>query len=230
MANAYCGTVRRLALATLFGLGLTSAGLAQDDSPWVRDRGQPRPAAASDPVDIRPGPGRQDPVAAAPQEQGETYSQGEIKSAGHQFFGSVSQALARVIEHAFRKKGRPNGYILGEEAGGAFIAGVRYGEGTLYTKNAGNHKVFWQGPSLGFDVGAEGSRTMVLVYNMREVGELFAMYGGIAGSAYVIGGVGITYLARDHVTLAPIRSGVGLRLGANFGYLKYTRVPTWNPF
>ena len=90
--------------------------------------------------------------------------------------------------------------------------------------------MFWQGPSFGYDFGAEGSKTMVLVYNLREVRELFAMYGGIDGSAYDVGGVGLTYLARNHVTLAPIRSGIGLRLGANFGYLKYTRAPTWNPF
>jgi hypothetical protein len=159
-----------------------------------------------------------------------TFSAEEIKNAGHRFFGRVSMEFARVVEYAFQRAGRPNGYILGEEAGGAIVAGLRYGEGTLYTKDAGSHKVYWQGPSVGYDFGAEGSKTMVLVYNLGSPGEIFATYPGVDGSAYFIGGVGITFLARGPVTLAPIRSGVGLRLGANIGYLKYTREPTWNPF
>lgn len=160
----------------------------------------------------------------------EEYSSNEIKGAGEKFFGSVSVGLARVVEHAFKSKGRPNGYILGEEAGGAFIAGLRYGEGTLYTKSAGQHKVFWQGPSIGYDFGASGSKSMILVYNLHSPEDIFRSYGGVTGSAYFIGGVGITFLKRDHVNLAPIVSGVGLRLGANVGYLKFTRTPTWNPF
>jgi hypothetical protein len=159
-----------------------------------------------------------------------TFSMEEIKDTGHRFFGKVSMGLARVIEYAFQRAGRPNGYILGEEAGGAFIAGLRYGEGVLYTKDAGEHRVFWQGPSLGYDFGAEGSKTMVLVYKLQSPGEIYQTFGGVDGSAYFIGGVGITFLTSRHVTLAPIRSGVGLRLGANVGYLKYTRQPTWNPF
>ena len=158
------------------------------------------------------------------------FSVEEIKETGHRFFGRVSMDLARVIEYAFQRSGRPNGYILGEEAGGAFVAGLRYGEGTLYTKDAGDHRVYWQGPSLGYDFGAEGSKTMVLVYDLRSPGEIFTTYAGVDGSAYFIGGVGITFLARGHMVLAPIRSGIGLRLGANVGYLKYTREPTWNPF
>jgi hypothetical protein len=161
---------------------------------------------------------------------GGTFTVEEIKNAGHRFFGRVSMELALIVEYAFQRAGRPNGYILGEEAGGAFVAGLRYGEGILYTKDAGNHRVFWQGPSIGYDFGAEGSKTMVLVYDLRSPGEIFTTFGGIDGSAYFIGGVGITFLDRDHVALAPIRSGVGLRLGANLGYLKYTREPTWNPF
>lgn len=169
------------------------------------------------------------PDYVPPEEKG-TFSIEEITEAGHRFFGRVSMGLARVIEHAFARAGRPNGYILGEEAGGAFVAGLRYGEGMLYTKDAGEHKVYWQGPSIGYDFGAEGSKTMVLVYNLRDVSDLYRTFAGIDGSAYFIGGVGITFMSRDKVTLAPIRSGVGLRLGANIGYLKYTRRPTWNPF
>ncbi|HZP08814.1 DUF1134 domain-containing protein [Methyloceanibacter sp.] len=167
----------------------------------------------------------------APETQGSgTYTLEEIKDAGGRFFGKVSMGFARVVEYAFHRAGRPNGYILGEEAGGAFIAGLRYGEGTLYTKDAGSFKVYWQGPSLGYDFGADGSKTMVLVYNLQSPGEIFDTFAGVDGSAYFIGGVGITFLGGDHVTLAPISSGVGLRLGANVGYLKYTREPTWNPF
>ena len=176
-----------------------------------------------------PAPGAQSYVPPEAEDQG-TFSAEEIKETGHRFFGRVSMGFARAVEFAFQRAGRPNGYILGEEAGGAFIAGFRYGEGTLYTKDAGDHRLYWQGPSLGYDFGAEGSKTMVLVYDLRSPGEIFSTYAGVDGSAYLIGGVGVTFLTRDHVVLAPIRSGIGLRLGANVGYLKYTREPTWNPF
>jgi hypothetical protein len=159
-----------------------------------------------------------------------TYSQSEILNAGHGFFGSVTKGLASVVEYTFQQAGRPNGYILGEDAGGAFVAGLRYGEGTLYTKDAGVHKVYWQGPSIGYDFGGEGSKTMVLVYNLRHPFEVYERFGGVQGSAYLVGGVGVQFLKNGHVTLAPIRAGVGLRFGANIGYLKYTRSPTWNPF
>lgn len=159
-----------------------------------------------------------------------TFSVDEISGAGHRFFGKVSVGFAKAVEYAFQRSGRPNGYILGEEAGGALIAGLRYGEGDLHTKDAGQHRVFWQGPSIGYDFGAAGSKTMVLVYNLENPGQIYNTFAGVDGSAYFIGGVGVTYLARDDLVLAPIRSGVGLRLGANIGYLKYTRQPTWNPF
>ncbi|MGE3917185.1 MAG: DUF1134 domain-containing protein, partial [Hyphomicrobiaceae bacterium] len=159
-----------------------------------------------------------------------TFSMREIVDAGHGFFGSLSQGVASVIEHAFKTKGRPNGYILGEDVGGAFVAGLRYGEGRLHTRDAGTHKVYWQGPSLGYDAGAEGSKVMVLVYNLRDPSDIYQRFGGVAGSAYVVGGVGLTFQQRDDILLAPIRAGVGLRLGANVGYLKYTPRPTWNPF
>jgi hypothetical protein len=159
-----------------------------------------------------------------------TFSMEEIKNTGHRFFGKVSVGFAKVVEYAFHRSGRPNGYILGEEAGGAFVAGLRYGEGVLYTKDAGEQRVFWQGPSVGYDFGADGSKVMVLVYNLQSPDQVYNTFAGVDGSAYFIGGIGITYLARNNVVLAPISSGVGLRLGANIGYLKYTRQPTWNPF
>ena len=158
------------------------------------------------------------------------HSSNEIVAAGHQFFGTVTQGLARVIEYAFQKQGRPNGYILGQDAGGAFVAGLRYGEGTLYTKDAGSHRVYWQGPSIGWDAGGDGSKVMVLVYNLRDPGDIYRRFGGVDGSAYVVGGVGLTIQKNGDLVTAPIRTGLGLRLGANVGYLKYTRAPTWNPF
>jgi hypothetical protein len=177
-----------------------------------------------------PGDYDRGPPPGAPPPYRDSYSKNEIVDAGHRFFGAVSEGLANVVEYAFQKQGRPNGYILGEDAGGAFVAGLRYGEGTLYTKDAGVHKVYWQGPSVGYDFGGEGSKTMVLVYNLRDPMQIYQRYAGVQGSAYLVGGVGIQFQTHGNVTLAPIRSGIGLRLGANVGYLKYTREPTWNPF
>ena len=153
------------------------------------------------------------------------YSSNEVIDAGHHFFGGISRGLASVVEKAVSQWGLPNGYILGEEASGAFIGGLRYGEGTLYTKNAGDVRVFWQGPSLGFDAGADGARTMMLIYNLPRTAAIFDRFGGVAGSAYFVGGFGMTALAANNIVVVPIRSGLGLRLGA-----KFTTEPTWNPF
>jgi hypothetical protein len=157
------------------------------------------------------------------------FSSNEIVNAGHTFFGTVSRGLAQVVEKAVSQWGLPNGYILGEEAAGAFVAGLRYGEGILYTKNAGDLKVYWQGPSIGFDAGGEGARTMMLVYSLPATSAIYERFGGVDGSAYFIGGFGMTALTANNIVLVPIRSGVGLRLGANIGYLKFTPKPTWNP-
>jgi len=160
----------------------------------------------------------------------DAYSAQEIVDAGHRFFGSTSGGLASVVERAFQSYGLPNGYVLGEEGSGAFFAGATYGEGTLYTKNAGDHRVFWQGPSLGVDVGGQGSRTMMLVYNLDAIESLYRRYVGVAGSAYVVAGLGFNVLRNGDVLLVPVRTGVGARLGINMGYLKLTQNPTWNPF
>ncbi|MGA2942710.1 MAG: DUF1134 domain-containing protein [Xanthobacteraceae bacterium] len=183
-------------------------------------------AAQQQPVPAGP------PAAAAPPQQpsGNEYSPNEIIEAGHHFFGGVSRGLATIVEKAVSQWGLPNGYVLGEEAGGAFVGGLRYGDGTLYTKNAGDVRVFWEGPTLGFDAGADGARTMMLVYNLPRTEAIFDRFGGVDGSAYFIGGFGMTALTANNIVLVPIRSGVGLRLGANLGYLKFTSRPTWNPF
>jgi hypothetical protein len=143
---------------------------------------------------------------------------------------TISQGLATVIERAVSQWGQPNGYILGQEAGGAIVAGLRYGDGTLYTKNAGDLRVYWQGPSVGFDWGGDGARTMMLVYNLPSTDAVYQRFAGIDGSAYIIGGFGMTALTANNIVVVPIRSGVGLRLGANLGYLKFTPTATWNPF
>jgi len=164
------------------------------------------------------------------QNQPSRFSSNEIIDTGHRFFGTVSRGFASVIEKAISQWGLPNGYILGQEGGGAFIGGLRYGEGTLYTKNAGDLRVYWQGPSVGFDWGGDGARTMMLVYNLPATGAIYQRFAGIDGSAYFVGGFGMTALTANNVVVVPIRSGVGLRLGANIGYLKFTPTATWNPF
>jgi hypothetical protein len=174
---------------------------------------------------VPPGPPQQQP----PRDDSR-FQPNELIDAGHRFFGGVSRGLAMVVEKAVSQWGLPNGYVLGEEAGGAFVGGLRYGDGTLYTKNAGDVRVFWQGPTLGFDAGADGARTMMLVYNLPRTTAIFDRFGGLDGSAYFIGGFGMTALTANNIVLVPIRSGVGLRLGANLGYLKFTQRPTWNPF
>jgi hypothetical protein len=160
----------------------------------------------------------------------EEYTAQEIVDSGHRFFGATSGGLATVIEKIFSSYGLPNGYILGEEGSGALIGGLTYGEGTLYTKNAGDHKVFWQGPSVGWDFGGQGSRNMILVYNLDDVPNLYNRFIGVAGSAYVVAGVGFNVLKNGNMLLVPVRTGVGARLGVNVGYLKLTEKPTWNPF
>ncbi|WP_342640901.1 DUF1134 domain-containing protein [Rhodoligotrophos ferricapiens] len=158
------------------------------------------------------------------------YSAQEIVQAGHQFFGTTTAGFAEVIERVFADSGQPTGYIVGQEAAGAFFGGLRYGEGTMYLKNGGSYRVYWQGPSIGFDFGGNGSRVMTLVYNITSPNQIYTRFIGVEGSAYIIGGFGVNYQQNQYIRLAPIRTGVGARLGANVGYLKYTPEPTWNPF
>lgn len=173
------------------------------------------------------------PQAASAQSGGsvsDTYTSDELVKTGGEFFGSIAQGLASLVERSVSQFGLPNGYILGEEGGGALIIGLRYGEGTLYTRNAGEHEIFWQGPSVGFDIGGDGSRVMMLVYNLQSVQDVYGRYPGVDGSAYAIGGLGMTVMKFGDVVLVPIRSGIGARLGLNVGYLNFTQQPTWNPF
>jgi hypothetical protein len=166
------------------------------------------------------------PPDAAP----EAFPVDEIVDDGHRFFGTLSRGLADVVQEAGRRWGLPNAYILGQEASGAFVGGLRYGEGKMYTRNAGSRPVYWQGPSVGFDAGGDGDRTMMLVYNLPAVDSVYRRFGGLDGSAYFIGGFGFTALNSDNIVVVPIRTGVGVRLGVNVSYLKFTEQATWNPF
>ena len=177
-----------------------------------------------------PPPSSPAPAPRSQQQRPGTFSTGELVSEGHQFFGTVSRGLAQVVEKAVSRWGEPNGYILGQEGSGALVVGLRYGDGKLYTRNAGDRRVFWEGPSIGFDTGGEGARTMMLVYNLPATEAIYQRFAGIDGSAYFIGGFGMTALTANNIVVVPIRSGVGLRLGANIGYLKFTPKGTWNPF
>jgi hypothetical protein len=216
-----------VALAALMGSAVPAS--AQQGPPYQ----QPQQAPPYQQPQQAP-PYQQAPPPEAPpparQPTPNTYGPDELVGAGHRFFGNVSRGLASVIERAVSQWGQPNGYVLGEEGSGAFVAGLRYGEGTLYTKNAGDLHVYWQGPSVGFDWGGDGARTMTLVYNLPSTNAIYQRFAGIDGSAYIVGGFGMTALTANNIVLVPIRSGIGLRLGANIGYLKFTPRATWNPF
>lgn len=188
-----------------------------------------REIAAAEPPTLAPTPNGPPPAFLPPEEEGYTIE--EIKTASAGLFGKLSANLASVIEHVFAKSGRPRAYIIGQEGGGAFIAGVRYGEGTLYLRDGGTQKIFWHGPSLGTDIGGDGSKTLFLVYRLKSTDQMFATnFTGIEGSAYFVGGIGATFTSNGQVNLAPIRTGLGLRLGANIGYIRFTPKQTWNPF
>lgn len=163
-------------------------------------------------------------------ENRDTYSSQEILAQGHQFFGKTTRGVAEAVEYVFQSQGEPSAYIVGEEGSGAFVGGLRYGEGTIYYKNGAKKRLYWQGPSIGFDFGGNGSRTLTLVYNSQSPEDLYSRFAGVEGSAYLIGGLGVNFQKKDDIVMAPIRTGVGARLGANIGYLKYSNRPTWNPF
>ena len=169
------------------------------------------------------------PSLAAEGKGTETYDQDSVLRDATEFFGKSTEGLAKVIEKAFKDYGQPTGYIKGEEAGGAIAVGLRYGDGMLVTKSGENRKVFWSGPSIGFDYGGSASKVFVLVYHLEETEQLYRRYPAVDGSFYFVGGVGINYQQRDKVILAPIRLGVGLRAGASIGYVHYTKTKTYNP-
>ncbi len=202
---------RRWMMGCALALLLTGAPLAmaREDGYAAQPRNAPRPTASS---------------------RAKTFNAEEIIRTGHRFFGTATKGLARLVEKAFRSHGRPTAYILGEEGSGAFVAGVVYGEGWLYMRDGRRVKVFWQGPSIGFDAGGDGSKVLMLVYNMDTPRQILGRFPGVSGSAYVVAGLSMSAYGDNRMTIMPIRSGVGARLGASMGYLKFTARPTWNPF
>ena len=159
-----------------------------------------------------------------------TFSQNEVMQAAENFFGVATKGLAEVVQKVFDDLGEPNAFITGEEASGAIGVGLRYGRGELNMKGRGKKPVFWQGPSIGFDIGGNVSKTFVLIYHLASPDFLFQRFPGVEGTFYVVAGVGVNYQKSGQTTLAPIRTGVGLRAGANVGYLHYTREKSWWPF
>jgi hypothetical protein len=167
------------------------------------------------------------PGVAAAQD---TYSQDEIVAAASDFLDSTAGTVAAAVERIFRENGRPVGYVQGEEGSGAWGFGLRYGQGLLFLKSGDRESVFWQGPSFGWDFGGNASKVFTLVYGMTQPSQIFRRFPGVEGSAYFIGGIGVNYQRAENITLAPMRAGVGLRGGANVGYLAYSRKRRFNPF
>jgi hypothetical protein len=204
----------------------------------------PPPAADTDPTMINPDPsdvatnetvtveGAAMPTRtqAADASANPTYEQDDVLAAAEGVFGKGAEGLAKLIEKIFAEQGKPNAYIAGREAGGAIVVGVRYGSGTMFHKVEGQLPVYWTGPSVGFDLGANGAKSFVLVYNLFDSADLFHRYPAVEGTAYIVGGFTATYLRRGDVVMIPIRLGVGWRLGVNVGYMNFTRKSKIVPF
>lgn len=196
----------------------------------------PVPARSAEPVAADAAPAAAIPAAPASASDrataaaADSYDQQDIITAADGAFGKGAASAAKLIERIFKDRGKPNGYIVGREVSGAFFAGLRYGSGTLFHKVEGQMPVHWTGPSLGFDIGGDGSKVFTLVYNLDDTEDLFRRYPGGEGKAYLIGGFTATYHQRDHVILVPIKLGVGWRLGINAGWLNFTHKPRVLPF
>ena len=215
--------------AAAAGSGMTSRAPSQSYAPDEEpvDAGSQDTAPAQAPVaspvgTARSGAGTGAEAQASAASETATYQEGDLIDAAEGVFGKGAEGLAKLIEKILKDQGRPVAYIAGREAGGAFVAGIRYGSGEMFHKVEGKRPVFWTGPSIGFDVGASGAKTFVLVYNLYDSQELFRRYPAIEGQAYFVGGFNASYLRRGQVVLIPIRLGVGWRLGANIGYMRFS--------
>jgi hypothetical protein len=158
-----------------------------------------------------------------------TYTSSELANAVSDFFGVTAEAAGSAVARVFKDHGEPTGYVAGQEGSAAFAVGLRYGKGLLYMKNREASSVYWQGPSIGWDFGGNAARVFTLCYNLQYPEAVFRRYPGVEGSAYLVGGLGVNYQRAEDITLAPIRAGLGLRLGANVGYLAYSRKRNWIP-
>ena len=198
---------------------------AGEELPPAQSQAVPQAAPATS------GAGNGTPVeSAAPADDSTTYHEDDLIGAAEGVFGKGAEGLADMIKGLLKKQGEPNAYIVGREGGGAFVFGLRYGSGTLYHKVEGTQPVYWTGPSLGFDAGANAGSAFILVYNLYDTEDLFHRYGAGEGQAYLIGGFHVSYLRRGDVVLIPVRMGAGLRLGANIGYMKFSHDQNWMPF
>jgi hypothetical protein len=213
---------RRLLIVS--GLACAAAGRAlaqQDQAPPPGYEPGPPPEGAP-PANGPPPPPPAAATGPAPT-PAPTYSNDELVNRVSDFLGVTAESAGAAVERVFKDNGRPTGYIAGEEAAGAFVFGLRYGRGMLYMKDRPTVEVFWQGPSVGFDWGANASRVFTLCYNLQYPDAIYRRFPGVEGSAYLVGGLGVNYQRAEDITLAPMRAGVGLRLGANVGYLAYSR-------
>ena len=222
---------RKLLASGLITLAAPTLARAQPVSSQPLPPAEAPPPPNSQPAYPSAGPTGAAPGSAPPPPgSAPTYSQDEIVNNVSDFLGVTAEAAGAAVERLFANNGRPTAYIAGEEGSGAFVVGLRYGRGLMYMKEREPMEVFWQGPSIGWDWGGNASRVFTLCYNLQVPDVIFQRYPGVEGSAYLVGGLGVNYQRAEDVTLAPIRAGVGLRLGANVGYLAYTRKRNIIPF
>jgi hypothetical protein len=200
---------------------------------------KPQPVPQDSPVDAggdaeieRAQPSQPDGAAArtTAAEAAPTYQRDDVLAAAENTFGKGAEGLAGLVEKLLREQGEPNAYIAGREAGGAFVVGLRYGSGVMNHRVEGERKVYWTGPSVGFDVGGDANKVFVLVYNLYDSQDLFRRFPAVEGRVFVVGGFAATYLRRGNTVLIPIRLGVGWRLGANVGYMRFSEKSKWLPF
>jgi hypothetical protein len=208
---------RRLIAAGLAALAPAGALAQTDPNRFPEDQPAPPPPPSGAP------PGAVPPSYAPAPQPAPTFSAAELTHRVSDFMGVTAETAGSIIEKTFKDNGRPTAYIAGEEGSGAFFLGLRYGKGLLYMKGRPTQRVYWQGPSIGWDFGGNGSRVFTLCYNLQYPDAIYQRFPGVDGSAYFIGGLGVNYQRAEDITLAPIRAGVGLRLGANIGYLAYSR-------
>jgi hypothetical protein len=202
---------------------------APSDPVYYGDTTAPAPAPpASAPAETAPT--ETAPATAPVPGTAHTYKKDDLIGAAEGVFGKGAKGLAELIEKILKDQGEPTGYIAGREAGGAFVVGLRYGSGTLYHKVEGKMPVYWTGPSVGFDAGANAGSTFILVYNLNDAHELYQRFPAGEGNAYFVGGLTASYMRSGDIVLIPIRVGAGLRLGANVGYMKFTEKQRWLPF
>ncbi len=215
-------------------------GQSADDPQAAPDQPEPgfewnpaqAPAADAEPAEIPPPEAAAPPAEtyAAPAASEPTVPREDVFTAAEDVFGRGAQGLANILENVLRDQGEPTAYIAGQEAGGAFVFGVRYGSGTMHHQIEGDRQVYWTGPSIGFDFGGDANKVFVLVYNLHDSQQLFKRFPGAEGNAYFVGGFTAQYLRRGDVVLIPIRLGVGLRLGVNAGYMRFSERNRWLPF